>query len=77
MTKQIDESRAPFFPVRRGGRLSAWFRDQQRTAWKQFRSAAAPTRKDQAWRFSNVDLLDLSPSKFSAPISEDEREKCL
>ncbi len=38
----------------------AWFREQQRAAWKQFEALPAPNRKDQAWRFSNVDLLDLS-----------------
>ena len=38
-----------------------WFRDQQRAAWNQFESLPQPTRKDQAWRFSNVGLLDLAP----------------
>ena len=54
-----------------------WFRDQQRAAWQQFESLPKPTRKDQAWRFSNVDLLDLSPFKISAPLSEDDRKNVL
>ena len=41
--------------------LPDWFRDQQRAAWNQFESLPQPTRKDQAWRFSNVGLLDLTP----------------
>ena len=41
-----------------------WFREQQREAWKQFQSLPSPTRKDQLWRFANVDLLDLTPFKF-------------
>ena len=54
-----------------------WFRDQQRAAWKQFESLPNPTRKDQAWRFSNVGLLDLAPFKISPPLSEDDRNNIL
>src|SRR5437867_13229395 len=54
-----------------------WFRDQQREAWKQFESLPSPTRKDQLWRFSNVDLLDLSPFKFSGAQSDDVRDAIL
>jgi Fe-S cluster assembly protein SufD len=54
-----------------------WFQDQQRAAWKEFEALPMPTRKDQAWRFSNVGLLDLAPFKISAPLSEDDRENVL
>lgn len=54
-----------------------WFRDQQRAAWQQFESLPNPTRKDQAWRFTNVGLLDLAPFKISAPLSEDDRKNIL
>jgi Fe-S cluster assembly protein SufD len=54
-----------------------WFRDQQRAAWKQFESLPSPTRKDQAWRFANVGLLDLTPFKISGPLSEDDRKNVL
>jgi Fe-S cluster assembly protein SufD len=54
-----------------------WFRDQQREAWKQFESLPPPTRKDQLWRFSNVDLLDLSPFKFSGALSNGDRDAIL
>jgi Fe-S cluster assembly protein SufD len=54
-----------------------WFQDQQRTAWQQFESLPNPTRKDQAWRFSNVGLLDLAPFKISGLLSEDDRKNVL
>src|SRR6266567_4583339 len=54
-----------------------WFHDQQREAWKKFEELPTPTRKDQAWRFSNVALLDLAPFKISAPLSENDRKNVL
>jgi Fe-S cluster assembly protein SufD len=57
--------------------LPDWFRDQQREAWKQFQSLSSPTRKDQLWRFSSVDLLDLSPFNFSNRMSDDDRDNIL
>ena len=57
--------------------LPEWFRDQQRAAWDQFESLPQPTRKNQAWRFSNVGLLDLAPFKTSSPLSEDDRKNIL
>src|SRR5438874_11176029 len=57
--------------------LPDWFRDEQHAAWQQFEALPNPTRKDQAWRFSNVALLDLAPFKSSAPLSEDDRKNVL
>jgi Fe-S cluster assembly protein SufD len=57
--------------------LPEWFRDQQRAAWDQFESLPQPTRKNQAWRFSNVGLLDLARFKTSPPLSEDDRNNVL
>ena len=57
--------------------LPEWFHDQQRAAWKQFESLPNPTRKDQAWRFSNVGLLDLTPFEISGPLSEDDHKNVL
>src|SRR5438876_6290203 len=54
-----------------------WFCDQQRAAWKEFEGLPTPTRKDQAWRFANVALLNLAPFKISAPLSEDDRKNVL
>lgn len=57
--------------------LPDWFRDQQRAAWSKFESIPRPTRKDQGWRFSNVDLLDLTPFQIPGPLSEDDRKNIL
>jgi Fe-S cluster assembly protein SufD len=54
-----------------------WFQEQQGEAWQEFQSIPAPTRKDQLWRFSSVDLLDLSPFQLSAPLSDDDRTNVL
>jgi Fe-S cluster assembly protein SufD len=54
-----------------------WFDGQQRAAWKQFESLPSPTRKDQAWRFSSVDLLDLSPFVRSQTLNNEERAAIL
>jgi Fe-S cluster assembly protein SufD len=59
------------------GEFPDWFRDQQLAAWQQFESLPKPTRKDQAWRFSNVGLLDLAPFKIRGALSEDDRENVL
>src|SRR6516164_1915694 len=57
--------------------LPDWFREQQRAAWDQFETLPQPTRKNQAWRFSNVGLLDLAPFETSPPLSEDDRRNIL
>src|SRR5205085_5311155 len=57
--------------------LPEWFREQQREAWKQFETLPSPTRKDQLWRFSNVDLLDLSPFQIPPLLSEHDRRNVL
>src|SRR5205085_3797245 len=57
--------------------LPDWFRDQQHAAWEKFESIPRPTRKDQPWRFSNVDLLDLAPFKVSPALSDDDRANVL
>ncbi len=57
--------------------LPDWFREQQAVAWEKFESIPRPMRKDQAWRFSNVDLLDLASFKFSPELSDDDRRNVL
>src|SRR6266705_680947 len=57
--------------------LPAWFRDQQRAAWKEFEALPNPTRKDQAWRFSSVNLLDLSSVKDDGALTDEERAAIL
>jgi Fe-S cluster assembly protein SufD len=57
--------------------LPDWFQEQQAAAWETFESIPRPTRKDQPWRFSNVDLLDLAPFKVSPALSDDDRANVL
>jgi len=57
--------------------LPDWFREQQHAAWEKFESIPRPTRKDQPWRFSNVDLLDLAPFKLSCTVSDQARAAIL
>ncbi len=57
--------------------LPDWFREQQTAAWERFESIPRPTRKDQPWRFSNIDLLDLAPFKVSPALTEDDRANVL
>ncbi len=57
--------------------LPEWFREQQRAAWETFQSIRPPVRKDQAWRFASVDLLDLAPYEVGAELSADDRDNVL
>jgi Fe-S cluster assembly protein SufD len=54
-----------------------WFREQQRDGWEQFALLPSPKRKDQLWRFSNVDLLNLAPFKFGGALPNKERNAIL
>ena len=57
--------------------LPAWFREQREQGWREFSALPTPTRKDQAWRFSNVGALDLTPYRFGTPASEDDKAEIL
>ena len=57
--------------------LPPWFRHQQEQGWREFSTLPNPTRKDQAWRFSNVGALDLSPYRFGSAPSDDEHAEIL
>jgi len=61
----------------RSAGLPAWFRDQQQAAWAKFDAAPYPNRKDQPWRFSNVNALDLSSYNFGAALNDAERAEIL
>ena len=64
-------------PQKPAGDLPLWFRQQREQGWREFSTILNPTRKDQAWRFSNVDALDLSPYRFGNPPSDDEQAEIL
>lgn len=63
--------------VARAAELPGWFHDQQRAAWEKFESLPFPNRKDQPWRFSSVDALDLSRYTQPARLTQIEREEIL
>src|SRR5204862_3811660 len=54
----------------RSGEMPAWFREQQEAAWTKFEALPYPNRKDQAWRFSNVNALDFSSSNFGPAVRQ-------
>ena len=59
------------------GTLPAWFSEQQGAAWEEFQTLPQPTRKDSAWRFSNVDLLDLAPFHRAQSLSREQHDQIL
>src|SRR5437763_10218548 len=64
-------------PQDAAGDLPLWFQQQREQAWREFSALPNPTRKDQAWRFSNVDALDLSPYRFGTAPPDDEQAEIL
>jgi Fe-S cluster assembly protein SufD len=61
----------------RAAELPGWFREQQRAAWTKFEAFPFPNRKDQPWRFSSVDALDLSPYAQPSRLTQGERDGIL
>src|SRR4051794_8898565 len=61
----------------RNADLPQWFRTRQQEAWARFTSMPTPTRKDQPWRFSNVNALDLSPFILATQVEEADRAEIL
>src|SRR5437870_261925 len=77
-TATLEKEAAPILSGPGGTReCPDWCQDQQREAWTEFGSLPKPTRKDQAWRFANVGLLDLSPFKYGGTLTEKERATIL
>ena len=64
-------------PDGRNADLPEWFRARQAEAWTRFASMPMPTRKDQAWRFSNVNALDLAPFVVNDALSDEDRAEIL
>jgi Fe-S cluster assembly protein SufD len=83
-TMELESPPAQFSPAILSGPVEArsadlppWFREQQRAAWAKFESLPYPNRKDQPWRFSNVNALDFSSYGVGAPLSQDQRTEIL
>jgi Fe-S cluster assembly protein SufD len=64
-------------PEGRGADLPPWFRQRQQEAWARFTSLPMPLKKEQAWRFSNVAALDLSPYSLGEKVRHAERLEIL
>lgn len=64
-------------PQKNARDLPVWFRAQREQGWREFSALPTPTRKDQAWRFSNVGALDLTPYRFGTAASDDEQAEIL
>src|SRR3712207_227315 len=64
-------------PEGRNADMPEWFRARQQEAWTRFTSLPMPTRNDQAWRFSNVNALDLAPFVFNDSIADEDRREIL
>ncbi len=64
-------------PEGRNSDLPTWFRDHQTEAWTRFTALPMPARKDQAWRFSSVNALDLAPFHFAPAPAEATRHELI
>ena len=64
-------------PQTTASELPAWFQQQREQGWREFSALPTPTRKDQAWRFSNVGALNLSPYRFGDAPPDDEQAEIL
>jgi Fe-S cluster assembly protein SufD len=51
----------------------AWFQEQQAAAWSDYEATPIPTRKDEAWRFSNIAALRLSDFAIAGPVTSEGR----
>ena len=51
----------------------AWFQEQQAAAWSDYETTSDPTRKDEAWRFSNIAALRLSDFAIAGPVTSEGR----
>ena len=65
------------FPNENAHDLPPWFQERQAEAWSRFTALPMPNRKDPAWRFSNVNALNLEPFVFGESPDDDERSEIL
>ncbi len=76
-TRKMELSRSILSAPSHGRDARDWFHDQRNQAWDEFSKLPKPSRKDQAWRFSNVDLLDLENYNLGLELSVNERTEIL
>jgi Fe-S cluster assembly protein SufD len=51
----------------------AWFQEQQASAWSDYEATPEPSRKDEAWRFSNIAVLRLADFEAAGPVASEGR----
>jgi Fe-S cluster assembly protein SufD len=51
--------------------------ETQQAAWEKFQALPLPARTDEAWRFSNLKALDLTPFTAAQPVDEATRDELL
>ena len=51
----------------------AWFQEQQASAWSDYEATPEPSRKDEAWRFSNISALRLTDFEVAGPVTSEGR----
>jgi Fe-S cluster assembly protein SufD len=50
-----------------------WFQEQQASARSDYETTPEPSRKDEAWRFSNIGALRLSDFEVAGPVTSEGR----
>jgi Fe-S cluster assembly protein SufD len=48
-----------------------WFREQQAAAWADYEAMPPPTRRNEAWRFSNIAAIDLAEFRAAPPVESE------
>lgn len=57
--------------------LPAWWVDQKRDQWDRFQSLPLPTRKDEEWRFANVNAIKLDGFALPEAVSGEVAQELL
>ena len=55
----------------------AWWLDQKRASWKRFSELPMPARKNEEWRFANVNAITLDGFHLPGPISDGEQAELI
>src|SRR4051794_760808 len=81
--ERVTDLRATTTPLRllesfsEGDDLPGWFVEQRNAGWQEFANLPMPPRKDQPWRFSNVDALRLDRYLRAPDLADEQRLELL
>jgi Fe-S cluster assembly protein SufD len=76
-TEEVEKSEGILSGPSEANDFPDWFREQQQAAWRAFEGMPMPARKDQPWRFSSVNRLDLSSFRSPGALAEPDRSEVL